>query len=647
MLNFSIMQADPDHVEELCEDIRLQIEQGVATMPLFMIPLTPEGDPAIDKAALFCERYQLFKNRLDQMGIPSGILIQASIGHGGRLNQPSAFQKFVGLSNGKIGNTCCPYDESFRAYIKKAANTLAKAKPAHIMLDDDFRLMFARPSKGCACPLHMDAISRYAKKAYTREEFYAALERKDADSPRLREIFIKTQIESLIDCAKQIRQGIDEADPTLPGSFCACGDGTEGAYEIASVMAGKGNPIVLRLNNANYCAKDPRDFTHILYRGACQMASLHGKPDYLLAETDTCPQNRYSTPAAKLHSHFTFSILLGATGAKHWITRLASFELSSGKAYRAKLSKYRGFYETLAQFKGKLNWVGANIPVPPRSIFPLLEGEMNAAENRGWCSHILDRFGIPMHFSTESKGVCFFDGTSPDNFTDEELKQFLSHGAVFDAPAAERVIARGLGCYLGVDVRSRAADAKNTSGEIIYPDHKCSAQPKSREIIPQNDQVKRYSDVFFLRDGKHQDILFPGVSAYQNELGGTAVVYCGDTGFNYNLGEAFGFLNESRKAQLVRILRDLNSLPVYYPEDAEFFMQAAMMPDRNMLCAILDMSLDPVEQLPLVFERPVSKIQRLLADGTWEEVGFQMDGESCRLDLTAHVFDPVILTVEF
>lgn len=61
------------------------------------------------------------------------------------------------------------------------------------------------------------------------------------------------------------------------------------------------------------------------------------------------------------------------------------------------------------------------------------------------------------------------------------------------------------------------------------------------------------------------------------------------------------------------------------------------------------MAADPnhVEELPLVFERSVSKIQRLLADGTWEDVGFQMDGATCRLNLTAHVFDPVILTVEF
>ena len=54
----------------------------------------------------------------------------------------------------------------------------------------------------------------------------------------------------------------------------------------------------------------------------------------------------------------------------------------------------------------------------------------------------------------------------------------------------------------------------------------------------------------------------------------------------------------------------------------------------------------PPQELPLVFDRPVTRMERLLPDGTWEEVSFRMDGDVCRLNLTAQVFDPVILTVE-
>ena len=48
-----------------------------------------------------------------------------------------------------------------------------------------------------------------------------------------------------------MRAGIDEIDPTLPGAYCTCGTGCEGAAEIAAALAGKGNPSIVRLNNAN------------------------------------------------------------------------------------------------------------------------------------------------------------------------------------------------------------------------------------------------------------------------------------------------------------------------------------------------------------------------------------------------------------
>ena len=82
MLNFSIMTLDEEHIDEVCEDIAYQVQNGIATMPLFMMTLTPEGDPVIDKAELCCRKYEKYKKKLDERGVPSGVLIQATIGHG-------------------------------------------------------------------------------------------------------------------------------------------------------------------------------------------------------------------------------------------------------------------------------------------------------------------------------------------------------------------------------------------------------------------------------------------------------------------------------------------------------------------------------------------------------------------------------------
>ena len=100
MLNFSIMTLDEEHMDAYCEDIAYQVQNGIATMPLFMMTLTPEGDPVIDKAELCCRKYEKYKKKLDERGVPSGVLIQATIGHGWKLNQYAPFQRYVGLTDG-------------------------------------------------------------------------------------------------------------------------------------------------------------------------------------------------------------------------------------------------------------------------------------------------------------------------------------------------------------------------------------------------------------------------------------------------------------------------------------------------------------------------------------------------------------------
>jgi hypothetical protein len=290
--------------------------------------------------------------------------------------------------------------------------------------------------------------------------------------------------------------------------------------------------------------------------------------------------------------------------------------------------------------------MGCKIPVSSRPFYPLLPGEHEPSRNDGWCAHVLDRFGLPIHFSTGGEGVCFFDGDRDKYFTDGELIEMLSGGVVLDAVAAERFIERGLGKYLGVDLRRREAGERNASGEIYYPSGRSSAQQNVREIIPLCEGVKRHSDVYHLRDGKYEDIMFPAVTSYKNELGGTAVVFSGESTFEYDIVHAFGFLTEARKAQMIDILTSLDALPVYYPEDAEVLMKAARMPDGALLCAILNMCLDPLEDLPLVVKEDVKSIKRLLPDGTWADVTFSREGDLLTLGLTADIFDPLILIME-
>ena len=52
MKNYSIMPLNVDYLEEICEDIKQQYENGVCSCALFSMTLVPESNPLIDKAAI-------------------------------------------------------------------------------------------------------------------------------------------------------------------------------------------------------------------------------------------------------------------------------------------------------------------------------------------------------------------------------------------------------------------------------------------------------------------------------------------------------------------------------------------------------------------------------------------------------------------
>lgn len=645
---YSIMPLFTDHADEICADVERQYREGIATEALFSMTLTPEGDPVIDKAAILCEQYRVFADKLAARGLSCGILAQATIGHGYKLTTPIPFQPVIGLTDGEEKFTACPYDEGFRAYIRDAMTTLARQKPTTIMVDDDFRL-FARPYRGCACPRHLAEVSRRAGYPVTRESLLALFEETSDEARRVLDIFYDTQMDALIGAARAMREGIDRVDPCLPGAFCLCGDTCEGAADIAEILAGEGNPTVIRINNGRYCAEGARGLTRSVARGATQIAAIRDCADVILAETDTCPQNRYSTAASTLHSHFTATILEGATGCKHWITRLAAYEPKSGEAYRKKLAKYAGFYNELSHLCPTLIWVGCRIPLPNHPIRPTLplSSYRQPAEESAWASCVLERLGLPLYFSPQSGGAVFLNGKRDLFFDDGEIRDMLGGTVLLAAESAKNLIARGFGEYLGVNVIARASDAPIAKGELLFYTNKCcNPQMKLHELCPTSPETRALSEVYTLPDGKTRTPLFPGVTRFKNALGGTAVVFSGTPEARFVFHEAFSMLNESRKQQLVDILRESGNLPLYYPDDAEVYIKAATTTDGSLFCAFFNIGLDPLEDIPLVVERPITRAQKLLPNGSYTDVDLCTDGNRITVNTPSFPLDPVILILK-
>lgn len=627
---FSIMPLDVEHIDFFVQDIKEQYENGICSCALFMMMLTPEGNLPRNKAELMCKKFDLFKARLDKLNIPCGVLVQATIGHGYTLAEFPPYQPTVSLKDGSASlGTVCPYDEGFRQYMFDAMATIASHNPAHIMIDDDFRLL-SRSTKGCACPLHLAEFNKRAGTNFTREQLLEACSEETEQAEKYWKIFCDVNIDSLILTAKAIRAGIDSVNPSISGSLCQT-SGCE-AVDACKILAGENNPAILRISNSRYSSSSTKNYSTTFWRAALELNRVNDKVDVFLAETDTCPQNRYSTSALALHTHFVGSLLEGCGGAKQWITRLTAFEPESGVAYRNTLNKYSGLYNELTKIVKDIKWCGARIPLfkywPKSPNASFLDTERCSFY---WGQCVFERIGVPMYFSGENGGVTCLEGNCLEEFSDQEIEKLLSGNVFIASDTAEYLIKRGFLDLIGVDVK----EWKGTTikGEVLlFNGNKIGKQVKGKQLIPISNNVKIESYAYTTSDRENFTNLFPASVVYKNKLGGTIVTFSGTPSARHVISEAYSFLNQSRKEQIVNLFKSMGELPVYYVGDEETYVKAGYNSKGELFVCLTSTAFDPIEKIVLGVDKKVKKVERLTPNGKREKVRFKQNNDKIVID---------------
>jgi len=644
LYNFSMMPIDDTHFDEVCRDLRDQVRRGISTCPLFIMSLVPEGDPVWDKVGPMVEKFIRYRDALKPDGIPLGVLIQSSLGHGYDITH-APFTRFVGVRDGEERNVYCPLDKAFLSHFKGVVRTIAEARPAAIMLDDDFRLVM-RPGQGCACPLHLAELAKRTGREWTRDELWAHIDSHPDDDP-VTVCFVDLQRDSLVEAARVFREGIDEVDPTIQGINCTSGDVCDSVVFTNPEFCGKGNPTMVRVPNGTYAPLSVREFSDIMRRAAvCSSKLRKNGIRYVLAETDTIPFNRYGKNARYLHSHYTASLLEGLVGAKHWITRTAAFEPKSGKAFRDILAEHRGFYERLSALAAEISWQGAN------SAFLELERHRYHLKNpwrfheNTWATKVFERMGLPFYFAEPAAGATFLEDNITKDMTDSQIEEIFRGSVFMTSEVAEELSSRGYGELIGVSVRPW--EGATVSGEVFLHDESltCTRQKNFRELLPASDRVEVLSYAYHRRRGL-KDKLFPAVTVLDRGEGRLSVVFCGTPDADHNYMEGFAFLNETRKEQLVSLLRRAGALPVYYEGDEEVLLRAGRLSDGRMLVALFNLGYDPLEELDLVFEQTPTEIKLLDKDGTEVALDFVLgEGGKVKVMTELQPMYPLVLLIK-
>ena len=617
MYAYSMMPLNDTHLDEMCEDIKEQYKRGVTSCPLFIMTLVPEGNPVWDKADKMCHTYEKFRENLEASGVPSGVLIQASLGHGYDINL-APFTRFLGVTDGEEKNVYCPLDKDFLNHFKGVTKRIAKARPKAVMLDDDFRILM-RPGNGCACKLHMAEFEKRTGKRWSRDEMWAHIESHPADDPLTVE-FIKMQTDSLVEAIKVFREGIDEVDPAIQGINCTSGDLCDSVIFTNPHFCGKGNPTMVRVPCGTYAPRSVREFSDIMRRAAvCTTKLKKGGIEIILGETDTIPFNRYGKNARDLHSHYIAAILEGVRGAKHWITRTSAWEPKSGRAYRDILAKNRHFYEKLADSVEGIEWVGANSAFLIQHLHNYTLKNMWKYHENFWASKCLERMGLPFYFAEPSpkNKLTFLEDCIVTHMTDDEILAAFEGSVCVTGEVARDLIERGYGDLLGVTVKDW--EGTLAKGEFFEFDSSasCTAQKERRMIEIKDSSTQVLSWSFRPIDGEKKK-LSPAVTLLDRGEGRISVVFCGTPDAEHNYMEGFAFLNESRKRQLIDIFSRAGALPIYYEGDEEVLLRAGKIKDGRLLCAFINLGYDPLFELDLVMDKAPSEISYLNSEG--EEV---------------------------
>lgn len=615
---FHVMPLIPGCEAELSADAATLLASGVCTDIACMMTLVPESDPPVDKARLLGERFQAFRRAFNGDPTRVGILAQATIGHGWVPDEPAPYQKII-RPDGTPAYQMCPLDPAFQDYIRDAFGQLAALRPAFVMIDDDFRLLCGR--QGCYCPLHLAEIGRRLGREFTRESLLDTL-RKDPAAARAYDALL---LDSLLGLAGVIRDAIDVATPAIPGSFCACYGDIRHAAPLARRLAGAGHSPVIRINNARYLTAEMRSFPVRMFHGAAQVAALD--PDVtILAETDPCPHNRYSTGAHLMHAHYTGSILEGCHGAKHWLTRTEAWQPASGAAYREILAQHHGFYEMLyraVQESVPAGYVAAALPSAP--LFnPAPDRCDSGGSEKTWAA-TMGVLGLPCNYARIPGLPAMLTGEDVAMFSDDDLRQLLSHGLLLDGPAAEALTRRGFAAEIGVTAAAWIGPSVSAErwGAVILP-----RDLRYSRLEPLGPGTRVHSALLHRSSGVSEAYseIGPAVTLFQNAAGGRVAVLAASCGHgNYFLtAPGLSFYDEDRKRELVELLGFVcgGPIPFYYPGDAEVYLKLRRFADGRYLLALFNLGHDPLAVIPLVAAQPVVRIERLLPDGSWQETAF-------------------------
>lgn len=616
----SVMPLNADNIESVAADAAMLGDETIVDGIAWSFPIHPAGNPVDDKASRFAARFREAERLVRARSrVRLGVLLQATMGHGGEPGEPAEFQRVV-KPDGTSIYRMCPLDAGFREYIAAACRTFSAVKPDFFMVDDDTRLVWDNGPQGCFCPLHLAEFGRRTGRPWTREEVLEAV----ASDSKIRDAWNALAADSLAGHLETIRGNFDKA---IPGIICVCAtpEHLQNARRYAEILAAPGQKPTIRGNGApfhNY-GKDLLHVVGLRSSYARQIATV-GEGAVLLQEADTCPHTLWMCSATRLLDHMVMLALDGVKGAKIWITRTANnHERRSGQNYRRAFRENKG----LMRWAADADFRQGGVVIPPCG-----------PTNGNFGDLYLGLIGVPYRFGKAQAGdVVALTAATLERLSDGEIDAILSGRAIADGSAAIWLSAHGRSADIGVDAKTwnlrtvqfhQFADGRRQSGMRVNADTADLTRlaAGARELSRLFNQPRIDGEPVYVA---------PGAVAFANARGGKVITLAQPLPPPVPISYAQTLLSETYKRWIAGLLRELGGgLPggAYYLGDGPATLLSGTTAKDGEVVVLNLLDLDGDDAPEIIFDAPPSSIERLRGDGVWEDVPFtQGEGGAIRL----------------
>ncbi|MBE2204654.1 MAG: hypothetical protein IAE94_09985 [Chthoniobacterales bacterium] len=401
--------------------------------------------------------------RFRELGIQTGLQIANTFGHGCypfMAEEGATWRRMTGSEGQTATLAPCPRDPDLLVYTAAMADCYAPLRLSSVWIDDDLRMSSHQGvPHGCFCDVCVEAFSSGQRKDFTRQTLVEDLHRPENGALRL--AWTRFNGKSLARIASIIGKSFHRASPgtrlafqqLTHERFFYSGPDWKPIYD--ALAAESDRPTGARLGNSYYVDHNPREVLNKAFAIGRQVALLPTSVGQICPEIESFPHTAFSKTPQGLMVESALALAMGCNSLSYAILCSEHEPVANHARYLHAMRAHRPFWEDYLFLNEGTQLAGIEIPMSrDQATRRPRDGDSPFA----WASINLDSIyqmatlGVPLIPSGEFCNAAILHPDAIDGFSDHELENFLTKGALLTGEGAFRIQQRGLGRLLGVGV---------------------------------------------------------------------------------------------------------------------------------------------------------------------------------------------------